>query len=136
VSERTWFRELWGTVSKPFSNRSEEGWAQRPRPPALPLTASWLLRPNQGRSTLGKVLGEIKISTAKKPVLQSIAGAFPCTAVLHKEAQADADVAAQRKRPDAWAVSWEKLHLLILEFPRPNDRGELSLHETDLYKNK
>jgi hypothetical protein len=26
-------------------------------PPALPLTASWLLRPNQGQSTLGKVLG-------------------------------------------------------------------------------
>ncbi len=53
-------------------------------PPALPLTASWLLRLHQGRSTLGKVLGEMKISTAKKQVLQSIAGAFPCNAVLHK----------------------------------------------------
>jgi ribonuclease HI len=197
-------------------------------PPALPLTASWLLRLHQGRSTLGKVLGEMKISTAKKQVLQSIAGAFPCNAVLHKwgkvpsaacvlcghpaetqshiqclcpalkearirahhnmaqrlwkgikdsttgwtivteqtvaglqglpqpeeqidawqrawdevddmhlegeEVQADADMAAQRKRPDAWAVSWEKRRLLILEFTRPNDRGELSLHETDLYK--
>jgi hypothetical protein len=30
-------------------------------PPTLPLTASWLLRPNQGRSTLGKVLGEMRI---------------------------------------------------------------------------
>ncbi len=53
-------------------------------PPSLPLTASWLLRPNQGRSTLGKVLGEMKVSTAKKQVRQSIAGAFPCNAVLHK----------------------------------------------------
>ena len=53
-------------------------------PPTLPLTASWLLRSNQGRSTLGKVLAEMKISTAKKQVLQSIAGAFPCNAVLHK----------------------------------------------------
>jgi hypothetical protein len=48
--------------------------------------------------------------------------------------QADTYIAAQRKRPDAWAVSWEKLRLLILEFTRPNDRGELSLHETDQYK--
>ena len=55
-----------------------------PSPPALPLTASWLLRPDQGRSTLGKVLGKMQISPAKKQVLQSIAGAFPCNAVLHK----------------------------------------------------
>jgi len=53
-------------------------------PPALPLTAAWMLRPNQGRDTLGKVLGDMSISTAKKQVLQSIAGAFPCNAVLHK----------------------------------------------------
>ncbi len=51
-----------------------------------------------------------------------------------EEVQADADMAAQRKRPDAWAVSWEKRRLLIQEFTRPNDRGELSIHETDLYK--
>ncbi len=51
-----------------------------------------------------------------------------------EEVQADANMAAQRKRQDAWAVSWGKLHLLILEFTRPNDRGELSLHKTDLYK--
>ena len=43
-----------------------------------------MLRPHQGRSTLGKVLGEMKISTAKKQVLQSIAGALLCNAVLHK----------------------------------------------------
>ncbi len=53
-------------------------------PPALPFTAAWMLRPNQGRDTPGKVLGDMSISTAKKQVLQSIAGAFPCNAVLHK----------------------------------------------------
>ncbi len=53
-------------------------------PPTLPLTAAWMLRPNQGRSTLGQVLGEMRISTAKKQVLHSIAGAFPGNAVLHK----------------------------------------------------
>ncbi len=53
-------------------------------PPALPLTASWMLRPDQGRSTLGQVLKTMKIGSAKKQVLQSIAGAFPCNALLHK----------------------------------------------------
>jgi hypothetical protein len=53
-------------------------------PPALPLTAAWMLRPNQGRDTLGKLLEEMRVSTTKKQVLQTIAGAFPCNAVLHK----------------------------------------------------
>jgi hypothetical protein len=51
-----------------------------------------------------------------------------------EEVQADVDRAAYRKRPDAWAVSWENRRLLILEFTRPNDKGELSLRETDQYK--
>ena len=195
-------------------------------PPALPLTASWMLRPDQGRSTLGQVLKTMKIGSAKKQVLQSVAGAFPCNALLHKwgmvssaacalcgaqaETQShiqclcpalkDARIRAhhnlahrlwkgisdaskkfhicveqtvdglrglpqpedqikewqqaldeltdvqlevqeedtegiiQRKRPDAWAVSWGGRCLLIMEFTRPNDRGELSLHETDALK--
>jgi hypothetical protein len=53
-------------------------------PPTLPLTAAWMLLANQGRSTLCQVLGKMHISTAKKQVLQSIAGAFPGNAVLHK----------------------------------------------------
>ncbi len=53
-------------------------------PPTLPLTAAWMLQQNQGWSTLGQVLGEMRISTAKKQVLQSIAGVFPGNAVLHK----------------------------------------------------
>jgi hypothetical protein len=51
-----------------------------------------------------------------------------------EEVQADADMAVQRKRPDAWAVSWEKRCLLILEFTMPKDRCELSLNDTDLLK--
>jgi hypothetical protein len=42
-------------------------------PPTLTLTAAWMLRPNQGRSMLGQVLGEMRISAAKKQILQSIA---------------------------------------------------------------
>ena len=42
-------------------------------PPALPLTASWMLQPDQGKSTLGQVLKTMKIGSAKKQVLQSIA---------------------------------------------------------------
>jgi hypothetical protein len=38
-------------------------------PPTLPLTVTWMLRPNQGRDTLGRVLGEMRISTAQKQVL-------------------------------------------------------------------
>ena len=197
-------------------------------PPTLPLTAAWMLRPDQGRSTLGEVLGEMKISPAKKQVLQSMAGAFPCNAVLHKwgivpsaacalcghpaetqshiqclcpalsearirahhniaqrlwkgiaestkkwtitveqtvaglqglpqpeeqigdwqrawdemtdihlegEGECTDEVAAtQRKRPDAWAIRWDKRSLFILEFTRPNDRCTLSLQDTDVMK--
>jgi hypothetical protein len=35
-------------------------------PPALPLTAAWMLWPNQGRDTLGKVLGEMLVSTTTR----------------------------------------------------------------------
>ncbi len=52
-------------------------------PHTFPLTASWLLRQNQGLSTLGKVLEEI--SAAKEQVLKSIARVFPGNAVLHRD---------------------------------------------------
>jgi hypothetical protein len=48
--------------------------------------------------------------------------------------QSEPDATTQRKRPDAWAVSWDKRCLLILEFTRPNDRCGLSLHDTDTFK--
>ena len=56
----------------------------RPEAKAMPQTAMWLLRPGQGRETLGKVLGGMHPSTAKKQILQSIASAFPGNAVLSK----------------------------------------------------
>jgi hypothetical protein len=46
--------------------------------------------------------------------------------------QADADMAVQRKRENAWAVSWDKQRILILEFTLPNDRYECSLHDTEV----
>ncbi len=42
-------------------------------PPALPLTASWLLLPDKSQSTLGQVLKTMKIGSAKKRGLQLIA---------------------------------------------------------------
>ena len=46
----------------------------------------------------------------------------------------DTEGRIQQKQPDAWAVNWEDLRLFIMEFTRPNDRGELPLHETDTLK--
>ena len=34
----------------------------------------------------------------------------------------DTEGRIHRKRPDAWALNWEKRRLLIMEFMRPNDR--------------
>ena len=48
--------------------------------------------------------------------------------------ETDIDAATQRKRPDAWAISWDKKCLLILEFTRPNDRCALAFQNTDTYK--
>jgi hypothetical protein len=58
----------------------------------------------------------------------------PADQMEGEEEQADADPTTQRKRPDAWAVSWDKWILLILEFTRSNDRCEPSLHDTDMLK--
>ena len=52
--------------------------------PALPLTASWLLLPDQGRATLGKVLERMQSFTKKKQILQSLTNAYLCNATLHK----------------------------------------------------
>ena len=69
-----------GRVIRPKRGRA----GQEAVPPTLPLTASWLLRPDQGRCMLGHVLSKMGIGTAKKQVLQLIAGAFPGNALLHK----------------------------------------------------
>ncbi len=50
----------------------------------LSLTASWLLRPMQGRGTLGAVLHALKPCAAKRRVLQTVGNTFPCNAVLYR----------------------------------------------------
>ncbi len=51
-----------------------------------------------------------------------------------EDEQTDIDAATQRKRPDAWAVSWDKKCLRILEFTRLNDSCALALKNTYTYK--
>ncbi len=58
-----------------------------------------MLWPNQDRDTLGRVLGEIRNSMAKKQVLQSMAGSFQCNAVLHKWAKAPSAVCTPCSHP-------------------------------------
>jgi len=53
-------------------------------PAHIPLSTAWLLRPDQGRSTLGAALSGMKISASKRRTLQSLAGMFPCNAILYK----------------------------------------------------
>ena len=51
---------------------------------ALPLSASWLLRPLQGRNMLGSVLRTLKPCAMKRRVLQAVGNTFPCQAVLFR----------------------------------------------------
>ncbi len=51
-----------------------------------------------------------------------------------EEEQAYTDMITQRKRQDAWQVNWNKQCVLILEFTLPNDRCQLSLHDTDVFQ--
>ena len=53
-------------------------------PRHVPLTTSWMLRPNQGRKILGAVLSRMKAAAAKRQVLQSLAGMYPGNALLFK----------------------------------------------------
>ena len=49
--------------------------------PSTPITTAWLLRPLQGRRMLGDALLRMKITPAKRQVLQTIAGTFPGNAL-------------------------------------------------------
>ena len=53
-------------------------------PRNIPLTTSWMLRPNQGRTILGAALSRMKVVAAKRQVLQSLAGMYPGNALLFK----------------------------------------------------
>ena len=48
----------------------------------VPITTAWLLRQNQGRQVLGKTLHGRKNDSAKRRILQTLAGAFPGNALL------------------------------------------------------
>ena len=50
----------------------------------VPLTATWLLLPNQGRRTLGEAMARMKTNTAKRHVLQTLAGMYPGNTLLFK----------------------------------------------------
>jgi hypothetical protein len=76
VSKKTWFRGRRSSASQAFSDRSEGGRAQRPRLPSFLSHPGCSDQIREGRSTLGKILGEMKISAAKKQVLQSIASSL------------------------------------------------------------
>ena len=51
---------------------------------AVSLTAQWLLRPEQGRQYLGAAMAEMRHGAAKRRVMQTVAGLFPCQALLHR----------------------------------------------------
>ena len=48
----------------------------------IPITTAWLLRQDQGRQVLGKTLHGRKNDSAKRRILQTLAGAFPGNALL------------------------------------------------------
>ncbi len=56
---------------------------------------------------------------------------FTDTTLEGEEEQADTDT--QRKRPDAWTVSWDKRHIFILELTWQN-RCELFFYDPDTLK--
>ena len=55
----------------------------------VPVSTAWLLRPDQGRSTLGKVLQSMRTPARKRRVLHSPPGVFPWNAILFKWKLAD-----------------------------------------------
>jgi hypothetical protein len=48
----------------------------------LPITTAWLMRQDQGRQVLGSALRTMRADAAKRRVLQTLAGAFPCIALI------------------------------------------------------
>jgi hypothetical protein len=43
-----------------------------------------MLRPNQGRKIIGAVLTRMKVASAKRQVMQSLAGMYPGNALIFK----------------------------------------------------
>jgi hypothetical protein len=51
---------------------------------AISLTAQWLLRPEQGRQFLGAAMAAMRHGATKRRAMQTVAGLFPCQALLHR----------------------------------------------------
>ena len=57
-------------VARAIRRREKQSGAEAGTP-APPLTTTWLLQPDQGRETLGKVMEGMQPSAKKKQILQS-----------------------------------------------------------------
>ena len=66
------------------SNENGDGGGGQNRGRTVSLSAKWLLRPTQGRRYLGAILAGMRNGARKRRLLQSIAGMFPCRALLYK----------------------------------------------------
>ena len=51
---------------------------------AVSLTDRWLLRQDQGRRYLGQALADMRPGAKRRRVMQTVAGVFPCRALLHR----------------------------------------------------
>ena len=51
---------------------------------AVSLTARWLMRTDQGRQHLGAALAEMRCGAQRRRAMQTIAGVYPCRALLHR----------------------------------------------------
>lgn len=58
------------------------------RKPHLSLTARWMMRPDQGREYLGAAMAAMRNGAQKRRLMQTVAGLFPCRALLFKQDKA------------------------------------------------
>ena len=59
---------------------------QRRQGQRVSLAAQWLLRQDEGRAFLGSesAMADFRYGTKRRRIMQTIAGAFPCQALLHR----------------------------------------------------
>jgi len=79
-----WDARLKAHLVQVAASQRREALRQSSASGSLSLTASWMLRPLQGRGTLGAVLHALKPWAVKRRILQTVGNTFPCNAVLHR----------------------------------------------------
>ena len=57
---------------------------QRRQGQRVSLAAQWLLRQEEGRAFLGSAMADLRYGAKRRRIMQTIAGVFPCQALLHK----------------------------------------------------